>query len=109
MIIAQRLAHTDEGTPDYWPTAVQFIRFASSKFNPDVPPPGKPTVVFAHNIGFGFSGTYKNRVVLLDGGDLGPNVRFENSRIILTENPMRMRGVQFVNCVFELPDGPTNP
>jgi hypothetical protein len=36
-------------------------------------------------------------------------VRFENSRIIFTENPVRMRGVEFLNCVFELPDAPANP
>lgn len=107
--IAAKLRTTPESSPEYWPTVLQFIRFASSKFNPDVPPPGKPTVIFADNKGFGLSATYKKRIVLLDGGDLGSRVRFENSRIIFTENPVRMRGVQFVNCVFELPDGPTNP
>jgi len=44
----------------------------------------------------------KNRIVILDGGEI---VKFycENCTVILTQNPVRMRNVRFVNCAFELP------
>jgi len=102
--IAQKLRQASESSPDYWPTVLQFIQFASAGLSPDVPPPGKPnlelhsTAIRGRNI----FGTIKNRIVLLDGGEL-VDQRFENSRIIFTEQPVRMQNVEFVNCVFEMP------
>ena len=112
-VIAIRLRQTSDTSPDYWPTVLQFIQFASSAItvSADVPPAGPPywtisdvrcpagpvpCIVASH------------RKILLDGGDI-PGSRFENCRIKFTQNPVKMRGVQFINCVFEMPvtDDPT--
>jgi hypothetical protein len=52
----------------------------------------------------------KGKVVLLDGGEL-VNTRFENSRIIFTQDPVHLKNVTFVDCVFEMPitDTPSEP
>jgi hypothetical protein len=70
--VVAKLRSTPESSPEYWPTVLQFIQFASSRFAPDVPPPGKPNVTIAYNAGFGFSFNLRNSIILLDGGDLGP-------------------------------------
>lgn len=103
--IAERLGRTPETAPNYWPTTLRFIQFASSVLAPqkDVPPHGPPTSVISNNFGFGFRLRLKGEVILLDGGDLGSDVQFENCRIIFTSHPVRMQGVTFINCVFEMP------
>ncbi len=102
--IAQKLYSADESVPDYWKTVLRFITFVGSRANPNVPPPGPPTSIFSNNNGFGVHiPPIKNQVVLLDGGDLGP-IRFEHCRIIFTKHPVQMNNVDFVDCVFELPD-----
>lgn len=100
--IAQKLDRTDENAPDYWPTVLQFIRFASSRSVKDVPPPRKPDMVIAYNTGRGFPAHATGQVVLLDGGELYDSL-FDHCRIIFTEHPVRMQNVTFVNCVFDLP------
>jgi len=97
---------TPETSPDYWPTVLQFIQFASSArtVSADVPPAGPPDVVLSnvrcthvvHCI------VASHRRILLDGGDI-PGSRFEKCRIIFTQNPVKMRDVQFINCLFEMP------
>jgi hypothetical protein len=104
--IAEKLRETPQSTPEYWPTVLQFIKFASAGFSPNVPPAGPPSLVLSHvytNYPRGIRlPTVRNQVVLLDGGELW-NARFENCRIIFTDNPLIMHNFTFVNCVFEMP------
>ncbi len=103
--IAAKLSRTDVNTPDYWQTVLQFISFASSTALSNVPPPRPPNFTIAHNSGFGLIHTKQpitHQVILLDGGDLGP-ITFKDCRIIFTNDKVRMRGVRFINCVFEVP------
>ena len=103
--LSQKLYEADENRLDYWPTVLQFIKFASRSIR-DVPPPGGPTVIISNNSGFGIIRTgapTTGKIVLLSGGDLGPIV-FDHCRIIFSEQPVNMRGVEFRDCVFELPD-----
>jgi hypothetical protein len=107
--IAFRLRTTNDSSPDYWPTVLQFIQFASAALTPptDIPPPGtasfqahdmdcrsgpngKPCVIISH------------RIVLLDGGSV-PNSIFDHCRIQFTEKPVNLSGVTFTNCLFEMP------
>jgi hypothetical protein len=100
--VALKLRSTNQNAPDYWVTVLQFIRFASAGASPNVPPPGIAEEIFSGNTGFGFSATYSDRRVLLDRGD-GGDVKFIRCRIIFTRNPVRLRGVQFIDCVFDMP------
>ncbi|MBI3895629.1 MAG: hypothetical protein HY313_06830 [Acidobacteria bacterium] len=100
--LVEKLRNIDESSPDYWPTLLQFIQFASASFSPDVPPPGKPTSIISNNTVRVSVRGVKKAIVLLDGGELVDS-DFENSRIIFTPNPVRMRNVRFTNCVFEIP------
>jgi hypothetical protein len=100
--MAQKLLQTDEHSPDYWPTVLQFIQFASAGLSPDVPPRSAGREQVINNHGDFSLGTVSGKVVLLDGGDL-VNTHFYNSRIIFTQNPVHMRNVAFSDCVFELP------
>ncbi len=100
--VAQKLLRVDERSPDYWPTVLQFIQFASAGLSLDVPPPGPPNFVIAKNIGNISFAPISHLRVKLDGGDL-VNTRFEHSRIIFTENPVHMKDVVFIDCVFEMP------
>ena len=105
--VAQRLRSINETAPDYWPTVLQFIRFASAGLSPDVPPPGPPTTIVAGNQGFGLVlPKVSHGVVSLDGGYLGDDssvTQFDHSRIIFTDHPVRMKNVLFTDCVFEMP------
>ena len=98
--VAQKLDSVDESTPGYWPTALQFLRFASAGNSSGVPPPGIPNLTIRQSrLSLG---TVRDRIVLLDGGEL-ENTRFEHSRIIFTNDPVKLNGVIFVDCVFEVP------
>lgn len=99
--VARKLLVVDERSPNYWATVLQFIAFASSGLSPDVPPPSGPRTIISRNIGLSLP-KISHEVVELDGGELF-NTTFENSRIIFTENPVKMVNVTFTNCVFELP------
>jgi hypothetical protein len=104
--IATQLRNTSETTPDYWSTVLRFIQFATAGFSPNAPPPGPPQSVLSNVFANGPTAlvlrTYSNEVVLLEGGELW-NARFENCRIIFTQNPVRMHNFTFINCVFEMP------
>ena len=102
--ITDKLRHVDENTPEYWSTVLQFIRFVSARHAPDVPPPGPANLEIGFNTGFPSLGVLSRRRVLLDGGEIEDSV-FENCRILFTSNPVHMRNVRFVNCVFEIPEG----
>ncbi|MGD0578290.1 MAG: hypothetical protein ABSC08_05115 [Bryobacteraceae bacterium] len=100
--IASNLLAVPENTPDYWPTVCQFLRFATNGAASRVPPPGRPQVIIARNFGGPLRLSFSDKVVLLDGGDLLGDVSFVRCRIILTGNPVRMRGVKFIDCAFDL-------
>ena len=102
--VAAKLRTTEETNADYWPTVLRFIQFASSKLAPPDIPPSDGTVdvrISSSQIAFKDT-TFKNAVVLLESGAIS-DLRIENSRVIFTETPIRMRNVTFVNCIFEMP------
>jgi hypothetical protein len=101
--LAEKLSHTPETAPDYWPTTLQFITLVSGNVK-GAPGPGKPGLVLAGNQegGIRISPAIVGQIVLLDGGFVGP-VRFEHCRIIFTDHEVKMREVSFWNCVFEMP------
>ena len=99
--VAAKLKLVNEATPDYWPTVLRFIQFASA---------GVVSQCFSSRDG----GDYHDRRFresagvqkLCRGtrwGDVGPT-RFENRRVRFTQDPVHFLNVTFVNCVFEMPD-----
>jgi hypothetical protein len=108
--VAQKLLKLSGNSPDYWPTVLKFIQFASAGLSPDVPPhvppPGtRPGLTIKNSILP--PGTVKwppisHQVILLDGGEIS-DMQVDHSRIIFTEQPVKMTNVTFVDCVFEMP------
>jgi hypothetical protein len=102
-----KLQQTDPSAPDYWPTAVRFLQFATSRLAPsDVPPAGRaPDVESDTNLGpLEF---YKGTVLLKGGSVTG--ALFRNCRVIFTNTPVRMTSVIFVNSVIEFRVSTTSP
>jgi hypothetical protein len=99
--LSGKLKATDSSAPDYWPTVLQFIQFASRGVNPTVQA-GLRRIAIGNNGGFPRFGTIADGEVTLDGGELG-RTRFEKSKIIFTEHEVKMRDVSFEDCVFEFP------
>jgi hypothetical protein len=100
--VRRNLTHVDQDSPDYWPTALEFIAFASNSLAPNAPPRGTPPTVILKGDVFQGAAFPRSSVVLLDGGAL-TNERFEDSRIIFTNTPVILRNVTFINCAFEFP------
>lgn len=99
--VAEKLRKTDPNSADYWPTLLRYLNVASAVFAPDVPSPGPYNISAGNNVGFSL-GVVKRKIVVLDGGEI-LNTRFENSRIIFTNNPVKLTNVLFLDCVFEVP------
>jgi len=97
--VGHKLQSIDENTPGYWPTVIQFIRFASTGASSGAAA-GAGTFTIANSVTNGMK--LKNKVLILDGGSIA-NFYCENCTVVLTENPVQMRGVVFVNCLFEIP------
>jgi hypothetical protein len=110
--IAQKLGRTPESSPDYWPTVLQFIQFASGSFvtSTDVPPPdarfSQMSNVTCSRSAHCFSGSHC--AVVLDGGSI-PNSIFDHCRIRFTNNPIGLAGTRFIDCIFEMPTNITQP
>jgi len=102
--IAGKLRQTNESTPDYWPTVLRFIHFASSRMAQNAPPPEQQPRVLSEILSVGLTRGIreKGKTILLDDGYLG-NGEFTNCRIIFTPNPVRLTNALFRNCVFEIP------
>lgn len=101
--ILQKLRQTNESAPEYWPTLLQFLTFASAVFAPpDVPPRGQPPFELSHNMGPVSVGSVDRSVVILDGGNIIDS-KFERCRIVFTKNVALMQNVKFIDCVFEMP------
>lgn len=110
--IALKLRAVQESSPDYWPTVLRFIQFASGSLVPsaDVPP---PDARFAQMSNITCRGTAhcvsaNHCAVILDGGDI-PNSIFDHCRIRFTNNPVGLAGTHFIDCVFEMPTNITQP
>jgi hypothetical protein len=101
--VALKLRSVDQNVPDYWSTVFQFISFASASISSNVPPPGPPQAVIAGNHGFGTKAEFHDQIVQLNGGDFGGDVVFTRCRIIFSKNRVRLSGVKFIDCVFEMP------
>lgn len=107
--ISAKLTRVPSTAPQYWGTVLQFLRFASASMSAaNVPPPDGPRLVVGNNKGVSFSPPISRKVLVLDGGEL-LDTRVENSRVIFTNNPVRLLNVTFVNCVFEIPVSDTPP
>jgi len=102
--IAGKLRQTSESTPQYWPTVLHFIPFASSTMAPKAPPPGQQPRVLSDILSVGLMRGIREegKTILLDDGYLG-NGEFTNCRIIFTQNPVRLTNAVFRVCVFEIP------
>jgi hypothetical protein len=99
--VAQKLRNTPEDAADYWPTILKFISFASAGLSSDVPPPGSKINMSLNRAG-NITIIQSHAVILLDGGGL-INSRIDHSRIIFTENPVKLQNVIFTDCAFEMP------
>jgi hypothetical protein len=102
--IAEKLRNTDPSAPEYWPTVLEFLRFASAGVSSDVPPEGSAPFnwgMMDSVLDFGGK-TFEHLTVLLDNVSIA-NARFDRCRIIFTQNRVEIRNVQFINCVFDVP------
>ena len=102
--IAGKLRQVAESTPDYWPTVLRFIQFASSTMRKNAPPPGQQPRVLRDILSVGLMRGIRevDKTILLDDGYL-ENGEFTNCRIIFTQNPVRLTRAHFRNCAFEIP------
>jgi hypothetical protein len=103
--IAATLEQVPETSPEYWPTVLQFIQFASTANAKNVPPPGSPLlrITGSRIIGEGAFSPKDHVVLRFDGGEVG-DITFQNSRIIFTEHPVKLHNVRFIDCFFEMPN-----
>jgi hypothetical protein len=97
--VAQKLLNTSEKSPDYWPTVLQFLNFASASISSSLP--STLVGVNASNTRLN-DDTFTGFRITLDGGEVKDS-KFINSRIVFTTNPVRLENVTFMNCVFEMP------
>ena len=102
--ITAKLRQIPESTPEYWPTVLRFIPFASSRMSPSAPPPGQNPRALSEIVSVGLMrGIREDRkTILFDDGDLG-NGEFTNCRIIFTQHPVQLMHATFRHCAFELP------
>jgi hypothetical protein len=99
--ISAKLLTTNNGVPDYWPTVLQFLEFASATVAPTkVPASGSMAQVFSRAVLS--NDEFTGATVVLDGGAVR-DTKFINCRVIFTDTPVQMERVLFINSVFELP------
>jgi hypothetical protein len=99
--VANKLRVVDQTIPDYWPTVLQFLQFASAATSDKVPPSDARAIVYISKSSARNS-RFENRSIVLDGGAL-PNSQFIRCRIRFTNNPVDIRGCVFIDCAFEFP------
>jgi hypothetical protein len=102
--ITAKLRQTPESAPEYWPTVLRFIQFASSRMAPNAPPPGQKPRALSEIVSVGLMRGIREdrRTILFDDGELG-NGEFTNCRIIFTQHPVQLTHATFRHCAFELP------
>src|ERR1700733_11535682 len=93
-----RLADIKSASPDYWPTVVRFLQFATAGLFPNAPPPGGTPLTIAQLTA---SGTVSSQTIELEDGIRLDNITFVNCRIIFTENPVEFHNVRFVGSAIE--------
>jgi hypothetical protein len=98
--VSTRLLEAPESSPEYWPTVLQFIRFASSGQASSVPLGG--SVLVSHNGTLTGAGSLESGTVKLDGASVR-GITFKNCRIIFTTDPTVLENVTFINYMFEMP------
>jgi hypothetical protein len=104
-VISKNLLKVNSSVPDYWPTLLQFVEFASNASSSQAPAPGSDHVskvsdIHSQGIGgirFADKTTYELSGVI-------EGVAFRDDRIILTPGTV-LRNVRFVNCAFEFAGG----
>jgi len=107
--IRVHLLVTNNATPEYWPTTLEFIGFASSQLAPPDLPPSNLTLYVDNLVFHGvFPSAPKGTTIILNSGEI-ENHTFEDYRIVFTVNPVRMKNVRFINCLITIPvtDDPT--
>jgi hypothetical protein len=101
--IADKLSKTSPSTPEYWPTVLQFLQFASAGLAPaNVPPPGTPPILKTSSGGIYANNRFEGVTVVLNGGTIEGNV-FDHCRVIFTDTPVKMTHITFINSAFEFP------
>jgi hypothetical protein len=93
-----RLADIKSASPDYWPTVVRFLQFATAGFSPNAPPTGGVPLTIAQLTA---SGTVSGQTIELEDGIRLDNITFANCRIIFTDNPVEFHNVRFVGSAIE--------
>jgi hypothetical protein len=101
--VGNSLLHVNQTTPQYWPTLLQFVQFASN-YSSKAPPPGGPVKQLKNLQADSFNAfkLQENFTYRLSGEILG--IEFRNDRIILTPDVM-LTNVRFINCAFEFEGG----
>lgn len=101
--VAQKLGQIPETSAEYWPTVLQFIRFASAGVVlAGVPPPDAfPFISSSVSINL-TRDRFKNVKLVLNGGTLTRDI-FYRCRVVFTNTPVKMYNVKFIDCVFEMP------
>jgi len=101
--ISNKLRDDIEPSSGYWPTALQFIQFASSSLSTKTNSPTEPVSHISNLANLTPRAmTFSNKTIMIDGTITG--LRFENCRIIFPNNPVQIHNVAFINCIFEFPD-----
>jgi hypothetical protein len=103
--ITETLSKMNPSAPDYWPTVLTYIEFASTHYAPNAPRSGGLVLKLRNNIIGSNNGTTgihfpRHSTVEIDG-DMLTNETFIDSRIIFTGTPSTLINVKFINCVFE--------
>jgi hypothetical protein len=107
--LRSNLIKVNKDSPDYWPTVLRFIEFASDSLATSAPPKGTPpNIKLRGDIVSNGTVAPRHSVVLLDGGAY-VNAKFQDSRIVFTNNPVTFRNVTFINCAFEFPTNVDQP
>lgn len=99
--VAERLLDTPPETPEYWPTVLQFLRFASTGLSQNL---RLSRPILLQNVEMTGVGRVTNpgATIELDGGKF-ENTTFEGNIIIFTANPTRFKNVRFINCILIFP------
>lgn len=101
--ITQKLRQTPESVPEYWPTMLRFLEFASANMALKAPT-NEPHKKLSEILSVGIMRGVReyDQIIVFDQGYL-ENGEFTNCRIVFTPQPVQMRGVSFKVCAFEFP------
>jgi hypothetical protein len=90
--------------PDYWSSVLRFLTLASNGLSPNLPPADAMKNVHLSDVALINQHSFLDgKHVFVDGGSL-ENVEIHRSRITFTQNPVQLKNVTFVDCVFDMPD-----